>query len=347
MSRRLTVLQSFPEPRATTNPYVVTLRRSLDARPDLEVLTFSWSRALRARYDVLHVHWPENLLKGGTRGRALARRLLFVALLARLTLRSTPVVATVHNLRPQEGLPRSQRFLLGLLGRRVAVRVLLNEQTLVPPGTAAVTVLHGHYREWFADHPRPPREPGRVAYVGLIRPYKDVGRLIRVFGTTADAAPSARLQVAGQPLTPELADELHAAAAADPRVELTLEFLPDDRLVDAVGRATLVALPYREMHNSGAALMALSLDRPVLVPRNPVTDLLAAEVGEEWVHRYDGELSGAVLLQALQQAADHEPGLRPDLGRREWDQAGRDHEDAYRWAVRLRGRRRDADPEPH
>lgn len=336
MPRRLTVLQSFPEPRATTNPYVVTLRRSLDARPDLDVLTFTWARALRARYDVLHVHWPENLLKGRTRARALARRVLFVLLLARLALRSTPVVATVHNLRPQEGLPASQRFLLRLLAQRVAVRVLLNEQTPVPPGTTAVTVLHGHYREWFAEHPEPPREPDRIAYVGLIRPYKDVGRLIRAFGTTTGTAAQPRLHVAGQPLTAELADELRAAADGDPRVELELEYLPDDRLVEVVGRATLVALPYREMHNSGAALMALSLDRPVLVPANPVTEQLAAEVGADWVQRYDGELTGAVLLAALRRAGELPPGARPDLSRREWDQAGRDHEDAYRSALRLR-----------
>ncbi len=60
-----------------------------------------------------------------------------------------------------------------------------------------------------------------------------------------------------------------------------------------------MVLPYREMHNSGAALTALSLNRPVLVPDNEVNRELAEEVGPGWVFRYDGELTGRHLLDAL------------------------------------------------
>jgi beta-1,4-mannosyltransferase len=336
VSPPLRVLQSFPEPRPTTNPYVVMLRRSLAALPELEVLTFGWQRALRGRYDVFHVHWPEILVSGHGWWRELGRQALFAALVVRLWARRIPVVATVHNLRPQEGLSRRQRFLLGLLARRIAVRVRLNEQTPVPAGAPAFTVLHGQYRPWFSGHPVPEPEPWRAAYVGFIRPYKNVPSLLRAFATTADRAPQARVEVAGRPLTSQLADELRSACADDPRVVLSLDFLPDDRLVATVGRASLVVLPYREMHNSGATLMALSLDRPVLVPDNEVNARLAAEVGEQWVLRYRGELTGELLLQALEESRRIAPGSRPDLSRREWDRAGRDHLAAYRCAVRHR-----------
>ena len=39
-----------------------------------------------------------------------------------------------------------------------------------------------------------------------------------------------------------------------------------------------MVLPYRQMHNSGAVLAALSLDRPVLVPATDQRGL-GAEVG--------------------------------------------------------------------
>ena len=48
-----------------------------------------------------------------------------------------------------------------------------------------------------------------------------------------------------------------------------------------------------------AALLALSLDRPVLVPANPVNDRLAEEVGPVWVQRYAGALTAEVLTSAL------------------------------------------------
>ena len=76
--------------------------------------------------------------------------------------------------------------------------------------------------------------------------------------------------MSGKPSTPELAQELTDAAAGK-RVSLDLTFQTDAQLVEVVSSAVVVALPYTEMYNSGAALLALSLDRPILVPDNAVT----------------------------------------------------------------------------
>ncbi|SNR41433.1 glycosyltransferase [Blastococcus mobilis] len=339
MSDEITVLQSFPEPRPTTNPYVVMLRRSLEDEPALRVLTFTWRQALLGRYDLFHVHWPEILVSGRSSAKAWVRRALFLALLLRLRLTGTPMVRTLHNLRPQEGVPRPAALLLRLAERWTSLSVRLNETTPVDERSPHVTIPHGHYRDWFAAHQAPPRERHRAVFVGLIRPYKNVDGLIRAFRTTADRAPRVRLQIAGEPASPKLADTLRIAAAGEPRVALSLEFLSDERLVEAVSRAELVVLPYREMHNSGAALMALSLDRPVLLPDNEVNARLAAEVGADWVIRYDGELTGQVLLAALEEAGHIPPEARPDLSRREWDRTGADHTAAYRLALQVPGRR--------
>jgi beta-1,4-mannosyltransferase len=332
----LRVLQSFPEPRSTTNPYLVMLRRSLAAQPGLVVATFSWRRALLGHYDVFHVHWPEILIAGRSPARTLARRLLFLALLLRLRVTTTPLVRTVHNLRPQEDVGGVAARLLRLADRWTTLAVRLNETTPVEGRIPSVTIPHGHYRDWFAPYATPARERHSAAFVGLIRPYKNVEGLLRAFRATAERAPALRLRVAGKPSTPDLAERLVAEAARDPRVALSLEFLTDADLVDVVSRAELVVLPYREMHNSGAALMALSLGRPVLVPDNEVNAGLAAEVGHDWVLRYDGELTGEVLLSALEAAAALAPAAGPDLIRRDWDRAGADHAAAYRRAVAMR-----------
>jgi beta-1,4-mannosyltransferase len=336
------VLQSFPEPRPTTNPYVVQLRHALDELDDVRQQTFSWSRALFGGYDVFHVHWPEILVSGRDRARRLIRRLLFLAFVARLWARGTAVVRTMHNVRPHAGLSRVDRWLLGFLDRRTALVVRLNEETAVRPGTPCATILHGHYRDWFAHQPRPEREPRRAVFVGLVRPYKNVEALVRAF---ADVAPSrtATLHVAGEPSDTALGAAIEAAARGVPGVSLDLRFLDDRELVHAVSTAQVVVLPYREMHNSGVALMALSLDRPVLVPDNDVTARLAEEVGPEWVLRYSGDLTGEALGTALDQSQRIPRGARPDLGRREWQKTGSDHLRAYRRAqARPSPRRRPA-----
>lgn len=336
----LVVLQSFPEPRPTTNPYLVLLRSALESLPDVAVLTFTWRRALTARYTVFHVHWPEILLSGRDAGRTAARRAAFLLLLLRLTVTRTPVVRTAHNVRPHAGVSRTDAVLLHLLDRLTTVVVTLNEQTPVPAGIPSVTVPHGHYREWFAPQPRSVPRPSHAAFVGLIRPYKNVEGLVSAFRSALDRAPGATLRIAGEPSSPELAEALRAATRGVAPVTLDLDHLTDEELVRAVTSAELVVLPYREMHNSGAALLALSLDRPVLVPENEVTDRLAEEVGPGWVLRYCGELTGDRLVAAFREARRLSPGDRPDLGRREWGRAGAEHVAAYRLALRLVRERR-------
>jgi hypothetical protein len=96
-----------------------------------------------------------------------------------------------------------------------------------------------------------------------------------------------------------------------------------------------VVLPYHLMHNSAAALTALSLDRPVLVPHNAVTRALANEPGDGWVHTYRGELTGADIEAAIRAVRSGERGPQPALDARSWQRTTRAHLDAYTRAARI------------
>lgn len=338
----LVVQLSFPPPRAVVNPYTVMLTESLAAMPGVQVRNFSWRSALLDDYDIFHVHWPETLVAGRTPMRALARQGLFLLLLARLSVTGRPWVRTVHNLHLPDGLSRRQRWLLGLADRRTTLRIILNEQTPVPPGEPHALIPHGHYRDWFARYERREAQAGSVAYAGRIRRYKGVEDLLEAF-RAVDPQVSGRLVVAGLPSSPALADEVERAARADARIEARLEFLPDDQFVEVVTGASLVVLPYKDMHNSGTALAALSLDRPILVPDTEVNAALAAEVGRSWVLRFSGTLDSQVLRRALGEVRSQAQGAGPDgpdLSARGWAESAAAHVRAYREALALRGRRR-------
>lgn len=327
-ARALTVLESFPQPLPTTNPYVVMLLRSLQSTDGLTALTFSWRRALTARYDVFHVHWPELLVSQGTGPKRLARCLLFLALVARLTVRRVPVVRTLHNLRPHEGADRVTRALMRLLDRRVALLVSINRLDPADRRLPVHRILHGDYRDWYAPYPLPAPEPGRLGFFGLIRPYKGVEDLLDAFAQTR---PDIRLTVGGRPQHDELEARLRDAAARDPRLSLVLGHLTDEELVDRIGRSALVVLPYRTALNSGVALAALSLSRPVLMPANDATRALAAEIGSDWVRLYESELTAEVLDAELDLAASLTG--EPDLSARRWSETGAAHLAAFREAV--------------
>jgi beta-1,4-mannosyltransferase len=333
------VLQSVPAGRATTNPYLIQLSDQL--APEPAMLGFSWRRALTDRYDVFHAHWPEALLHGTTPARSLARRVLFRALLLRLRLRRprVAVVRTVHNLRSHESGPRVERRLLERFDRLTSFWIRLNPTTPTPAQSPAMTIEHGDYRDWFGGVTVPAALPGRLVYFGLIRPYKGVPALIHAFSelTVGPDDEALSLRVVGQPTSADIGAEVLLSATADDRVQVSLGHASDADLGAEVGQAELVVLPYREMHNSGAALLALSLARPILAPSNAVTEALRVEVGRAWVHTYSGVLTADVLRGALGRVRalrPPEPDARPDLSARAWPDIAAAHRRAYAEAVR-------------
>ncbi len=331
----LVVLQSVPRPRATTNPYVIQLLASLESVPEVTVLTFGWRTALLGKYDVFHVHWPENLPNGHSRTKSLARRILTRLLLSRLRLKRIPIVRTMHNLERPAGRSRAEYRLLDAIDARTTLAIRLNDETPIPSGLSFETIPHGHYRDWFARYVPNDAIAGHLGYFGLIRRYKNVTHLV----TVATALPSNfSLRVGGNPSTAELADEIESAKGTDSRITLDFHFLSDAELVDVVTEAELVVLPYTEMHNSGSVLASLSLDRPVLVQDNTVNRELAAEVGDGWLYFYDGELRADDIVAAHTVIASRSPAARPDLRLREWNEVGVRHVAAYRRARGLLGR---------
>lgn len=325
----LRVLTSYREPSDSTNPYVIQLHRALLAEPELQVRTFSLARALGWRFEVFHLHWPEPLWSARSGWRRLAKELLLLLFLVKLSLSRAVVVQTLHNLAPHEPPDRLGRLIVAGLRRRTVLYLRLNAYLgpeLPEPGR---TILHGHYRDWFADYPSAPAQPGQLLFFGLLRPYKGLTELIPAFEESRDAA---ALRICGRPTDAALATQLEELAAKDERIGLELRFLDEPELVAAINAAQLVVLPYREMYNSGSLLAALSLDRPVLVPDSEVNRLLQAEVGAEWVQLYT-ELTGAVIDAALAVR----PQGRPDLSARGWEAAGPAHLMAYRQAIGLTG----------
>lgn len=330
---RIRVLHSLAPPDGTTK-YVDQMTES--APDTVDVAYFSWRRALRGDYDVLHVHWPEFLLRARTARKRIGKRQAMRATLLLARARRIPIVRTVHNLHPHETGGRAERRILDAVDKQTDVFIRLNPTTQLEPWMKGVTILHGHYRDRFAQYAHAAREPGLVLYFGIIRPYKNVERLIEVY--TARDRPGTRLRVVGSP-SPDLRDRIAALADAHPSVSARLAFVDDAELVAEITAASLVVLPYAEMHNSGAALVALSMDRPILVPRTPSNTALADEVGGEWVIQYDGELTDAVLSEALAATATIPAGTRPRLDGRDWYEVGRRHRDVYLDAIASKARR--------
>lgn len=330
------VLQSFPRPRKTTNPYIHMLDAALTAIDGVEHERFSWRTALTGRYDVIHFHWPEALIEGRTAPRRFVKRLRFQLLLVRLRLHRTTIARTIHNLELPSGISGWDRRMLTAVRRRAGVNIALNGETPAATHGTTVVIPHGHYVEWFRDYPRAESVPDRVAFVGLVRRYKGLEALIAAFTEAHTTRSTLTLSIGGQPSSPELRAEVESIASAGSGITADLRYLSEEEYVLAVTASTVVALPYTHMHNSGSVLAALSLGRPVLVPDNEVNRALSDEVGPGWIHTFNGALAAEDIVSAVDAAEYAEPHDVPDLSRRGWDATGAAHRDAYLAAARKR-----------
>lgn len=333
-------------PAGGGNPYTRALYREL-AGLGVEVVDFTPLRICRARGAIWHIHWPERMLNQRRFLPAVARAAALVGLAVVAHARGSKVVWTVHNLTPHEryhpGLERwFWRAFLDVLDGYIALSASSRRRAVERhPRLACVpgfVVPHGHYRGEYGD-PMTRAEARRalglggdgvvVAFVGQVRPYKGVPHLIRTFREAAGA--SDVLLIAGDPNPPNLAEEVRSAAAGDRRVRFRLGFVPDAELRLILGAADLVVLPFREMLNSGSVLLALSFDRPVLVPALEGLVELQEEVGSEWVHTYMGELTPAVLCDAMTAARTPSAKRCDGLDARDWAPLAARTLDAFRY----------------
>lgn len=339
-TKRLRVLESFQQPRPTTNPYIVMLYRALQDACDVH--TFSWRFALQGKYDVFHVHWPEILLRSDRWSRRVGRRAAFLLLLGRLKQQRVAVVRTMHNLAPHEEPSALDNWLLARLDAMTTAWIRLNPVTdKGGDDTDVTTILLGHYLDWFTTDPGARPTPKKVGNFGLIRPYKGVPELVTAFRGLADA--HAQLVVMGQPNSAELTAEIERCADHDPRITLQLNHVDDPYLAEQVRSCSLVVLPHHNMHNSSSLLLALSLGRPALVPDTAVTRHVQEELGSDWVHLYSEPLTPAAIetsLAAADQLMGIDPRPTPDLSDRDWSNVARAHVAAFRRAMAKKTDRR-------
>jgi beta-1,4-mannosyltransferase len=316
------VLLVLDRPTGETR-FVDQITREAPARVHFKY--FSWTTALFAPWQLMHVHWPEFLVRDRNLLRRLVRGALGVLLLIRLTVTGAPVVRTLHNLEPHARGTRFEDWFVAALWRRTSRVVLLQEHACVEEmaDKHPTVIRHGHYRDVFAETAA--ARPHRVLFAGRIEPYKNLSALLGAFKLLP--LPDASLVVVGNCAEEDKKTYL-MAADGDERISFEFGFVEDAVLVDAISQSSLVVLPYKHLYNSGIFFVALSLNRPVLVPRNEATEAVRAEVGDSWVHFFDGDLTAADLLVALENVA-RPTADRPELSGRDWSVVAEKYAQVY------------------
>ena len=220
-----------------------------------------------------------------------------------------PVVLTAHDVLPREarrGGGAGSRSLLRAVDAVVvhseAGRLRILSEAGADPARVHV-IPHGAFEHLTAPvSGTPPGLEGLdgrrvVLFFGLVRPYKGVDLLVEAFAAMPD---DAVLLVVGMPRTPiEPLERRARELGIDERVRFVPRFVPDDELPSYFRRADVVALPYREIDQSGVLYSALAFGSPLLLSAVGGFPEIAARGAAQLVEPGSVESLRAGLIQLL------------------------------------------------
>lgn len=327
------------------NPYNWLLNSHLGALGvDVQGAT-PW-RVLRGQGDVWHVHWPDHVFNQRSAARAALGARAWLHLAREGRQKGLRLMWTVHNLRAHDGRHAAleadfwREFLPlvdGVIHLSHTGRAAADAHFPMLVDRPAWVIPHGDYRhEYVTTFDRQAARAhfdlagdGPVVLAsGRIRPYKNVPALIAAMAGVSDA--SARCLITGACADADLKRTIEQGARQDSRVRLDLRHQRRRDLAAAHAASDLVVLPYRDILNSGSALLALSLNRPVLVPRLGALVELQQQVGDTWVRCYDGDLTSELLADAITWARETPREGEAPLHAFAWPSIARAHQAAYR-----------------
>jgi beta-1,4-mannosyltransferase len=278
-----------------------------------------WIRAHTSSIDAIHLHWPEKIWRGKTRGRL--HSLWRVITLARLRalidfamgLRTAGRLGikrlwTVHNIEPHEGADWLDRVGYRIAAKRSDLIICYSDAAAVDvrnrfsPPCEVIAIAHGNYsgayppprdrttvmREFGLDPSRPV-----VCCVGLIRRYKGLTvacDAVRALGG------SVQLAICGAPHSDADEAEVRASMAGVTGV-LVARPLTDQEFSDIIAAGEAVLLPYRKITGSGSLLAAWTLGRGVVASDLPLfREMLACEpeAGDRFVPDDSRSLADAI-----------------------------------------------------
>lgn len=191
------------------------------------------------------------------------------------------LVWTLHNLRHHDPRPRKlERWIsryfashcqkIRLLGRGMEdeisryLSVPLSKLEIIPEGPYIGWYPEGIGQEEARQKLNLPSKSIVWLYLGNLRPYKGVEDLISGFQKLD--LPQVELLIAGNPWNKNYAQSLTELAKNNPKIHLHFHTIPDDTLQVFFAAADLVVLPFKNVLNSGSALLAMGFSKAVVAP---------------------------------------------------------------------------------
>jgi beta-1,4-mannosyltransferase len=329
-SREETVISLAPL-ELSTNKYVALFAKAI-ADQKYTIREFRWRVADLWKTDVVVFHWPDEFFATDGNSTTIKSVIKLTGIWLSKHLFRTRFIWVAHNAAPHDAtklVPHLTRWFLrstdGIIFLSAYSRDLISGLYPESRERDSLVTVHGHYRDSaltpLTGRPNPNGDV-KLVYIGLVRRYKNLEVLV----DAATRVPGLQLLVSGMAMDRSLGDALLARAASAENIRLDLWDTPigDAKFEAIVDSGDAVVLPYRNILNSGAALFALSRNRPVLAPNIGSLPELLEKVGSDWIYLYDGEFDEKVLVDFMAWMRRTKLGRTAPLEHYAWDRIGRE-----------------------
>lgn len=235
-------------------------------------------------FDVVHLHWIHPYIQEEQKSKKFFVSLKFLLDILMTRMTGVRIVWTVHNMLSHDvKFPYLELWTRRVLSKLVNQIIIHNSSTLESVTreynfnpTKAAVIANGHYREVYnplVNQIEARKElglplEGRI-YLnqGLLRPYKGVERLLKIWRDNKALFEKDTLLIAGKPLDEEYNTKLAQLSAQVPGVVLYPKFVEDTKINLFFSAADVVVLPFEKILNSSSVILAMSYGKPVIAPR--------------------------------------------------------------------------------
>jgi glycosyltransferase involved in cell wall biosynthesis len=305
-------------------------RARMTYRPDVSVyngIDWWWGRSLAKALRFLHVQRPRILVLEWWTAAALHTYLVMAAVARALGIR---VIIELHELQDpgEAGLPVARHY--ARWGLRMLLRLSYgcvvhskSDWRMLESGYGSLNMrvavaAHGPYDQYqhnvvesnpadmsavsaVKTAPRP--GVANLLFFGLIRPYKGLEDLVRVFDELSEEeAAGLWLTVVGE--TWEGCTEpnrLIKTSRYRDRITFVNEYVPDEVVAAAFAHADVVVLPYRRSSSSGILHVAMSWGLPIVITRvGGLPEAADGYRGAVFVEPHDPAMLKSGIMEALQ-----------------------------------------------
>ncbi len=320
------------------NPYNALLYSNINslirAHKKNTVQEYSHKKAMLEKYDIVHFHWPDGYINQKSIFKTLQRSLLLSIIVMVLKLKGSRIVWTVHNVAPHDAYhPSYSQMFMRWFAKQCEGLIFMNEESKATffslhsckENVQYAIIPHGHYRNSYPpaiDQALAksklglPQNKQVLLCFGMIKPYKNIDLLMKLF--TQAKLFDYVLVIAGNTDSPELKEKL-TLYAKHPNIHLFLQFIPEDQLHIYLSAADTLILPYKAILNSGALLLALSFNKPVIAPHIGAFVSLQQELGRKWIYSYVDDLEVNSLKHALRHLEAQDRSKPCPLENYDWD----------------------------